>query len=672
MTPNSQVDASYWRQGLWLGLAWGVVEVGILGGVPRVPLGPALLEIAMSGVIWACLGGLLGRVLRRVTWLGTGTGAVVLVGLFFAFSVNLLIHPFLLAGVNLLSPVGLVYALVFTAIMLFPAGFIAARATGPRHVPPVLLILTALAMAVVFVVGRAYLVTWPPTLGRVWAAIGVALMSEILVLTAITRAQARTGTGRTLLGGMVAALLLVAMVGPVPALLAYRSRPEPGKATAPNDSPPVILISLDTLRPDHLSAFGYFRETSPNLDRFLAASRLFPRTYSTAPWTYPSHASAFTGLYPRAHGAHYSPGGKAGELPRPFDSRATTLAETFRDRGYITAAISSNRLAVSPELGLDRGFQEVRATRRIPDRPVPLNYVRSTARLLRTHWLWRFTRSHHDATEMTNRAVAWIEDHEKEPFFLFLNYLDPHAPYTPPARFLPGYENLSPRERLALQFRHAPKKDSSIVSYDGEIRYMDSELDRLFATLESTGLMDRAVIVVFSDHGEFFGELGLNGHGRDVHEAVLRVLLAVRSPGGAHAGTDSTLASLTDIPSLIEDSLTGRVPQTTWGDSPRVAGEKYLNQRDMRRAPRFQGSPRLVAVRWGDFKLIDHTTHSLFNVREDPLEKVDLARTHPDVAMRLREYLITWEEQVETPLVESLDVRNEKLREVLRGLGYMQ
>ncbi len=286
----------------------------------------------------------------------------------------------------------------------------------------------------------------------------------------------------------------------------------------------VVLVVIDTLRADHLSSYGYERETSPILDAFAAENLRFEYAMATAPWTPPSVASIFTGLYPTAHGvirhAKKDRVAEARKRAAVLDDRFVTLAEALRNRGYRTVGITGNAW-VADYLGFAQGFDD-------------------------------FSTLDYEPANVVNRyAFAALEPlaAADQPFFLYVHYMDPHTPYKPPA----GHRGLF-REPLR-QAAHDEQQRNRIDLYDGEIHYLDSEIGRLFERLRELRLYDEAVIVVVSDHGEQFKEHGKTGHGHNVFNYQIHVPLLLKAPRRSARVAD--VVSTCDIyPTLLELTAT--------------------------------------------------------------------------------------------------------------------
>jgi len=305
-------------------------------------------------------------------------------------------------------------------------------------------------------------------------------------------------------------------------------------ACTQSQRPNVVLITLDTTRADHLGPYGYAEARTPNLDRFAAGAVFYEHAYATSSWTLPSHASILTGLLPMQHGAQAAPGDPVGRLNygvRPLSERFTTLAERFREAGYRTGAVVGGP-ALGRELGVAQGFEIY-----VDDLEGPKEILLGKR-----------------ADEVANGAIAIAEQFGSDPFFLFVNFFDPHAPYRPPPPDDRGVPDVAdsplPRELIMRLLSHDPAKPVSefadwerqaiadmIVGYDAEIAYMDRHLGRLIDTLEAAPRAAETLVAITSDHGDSFGEHNYVSHGGHLYEHNIRVPLMLRLPGGEQAGT---------------------------------------------------------------------------------------------------------------------------------------
>ncbi|MEJ2086308.1 MAG: sulfatase, partial [Acidobacteriota bacterium] len=315
-----------------------------------------------------------------------------------------------------------------------------------------------------------------------------------------------------------------------------------------NQHPNVVVVSIDTLRADHLSLYGYDRETSPNLDRWASENAVvFEKAVAQAPSTLPSHTSMFTGLDAFRHGANHD--------PAPISLE--TLAEALRRSGYRTLAQTGGGY-MHPAYGFDQGFDVYR------------------------YWLWGYKRLDEFGSGLTT-VRGWLDSHGDRPFFLFFHTYEVHAPYR--AR-QPFFERLTgrsaaPDELLWMTARPATAEegfrptrgldyrygspdpaasssrrgsaDEAIDLYDSSIAYVDSGLARIFELLERPPLADNTLVVITSDHGESFGEHDLAGHGY-LYDDNLLVPLIVAFPGRQFAGrrVAKQVRSIDILPTLLD------------------------------------------------------------------------------------------------------------------------
>ncbi len=387
--------------------------------------------------------------------------------------------------------------------------------------------------------------------------------------------------------------------------------------------PDVVLIVVDTLRADHLGCYGYWRNTSPQIDSLAEQSIRFERAYSTAPWTKPAVASMLTGLYPSRHGVD--------KMLHVLPQSATPLAELLRENGYQTAGVVSHSL-LGEKFGFDQGFDR---------------YDESQAR-----------GHHHVSTEEVARlATALIGElrADEKPYFLFVHLFDPHDTYRPhgvgfaakrAGRVAAGQP--SPRLR-----KLEPPLDTQEVQllrdvYDEEIRFTDRGIGEILKALGDDGRSERTLIVLTSDHGEEFMERGWLGHGTSMFDEVLRVPLLIRLPGAERAGsvegdpvsTAGVMATVLDVAGLPASARSGLDVGSLLGPRPRpnpVLGELSYAPRQWRELDE-STEPWLRMLVDGEWKLISDRLSgqvALFDVVADPGETTDLASRMPDRAETL-------------------------------------
>ncbi len=343
----------------------------------------------------------------------------------------------------------------------------------------------------------------------------------------------------------------------------------------------LLLVTLDTTRADHLGAYGYSHVDTPTLDHWAATGVRFERAITPAPLTLPSHVSLFTGLLPPSHGVHVN-----GQDALPPE--AVTLAERLRESGYATSA-AIGAFVLDERFGLAQGFEHY-------DDDLSGGVQPS-----------RFGYSQRDAKAVTDSALAILR-RARRPFFLWVHYFDPHAPYAAPD---------GPAHR-----------GRSVTPYDDEIGYVDSQLARIAEFLGKSGADAHTLIVATADHGEGLWEHGEVTHGLFVYDSTLRVPLIIRFPDRRAAGKRvEQPVSLVDVaPSLLAwlglpaaDGLDGRVLPLA---DPPAPEERALYFENDGPAQIF-GWSRLWGIVSGDWKIVRAPRSELFDLRKDPYEMRD-------------------------------------------------
>ncbi|MGQ0552033.1 MAG: sulfatase-like hydrolase/transferase [Planctomycetota bacterium] len=358
--------------------------------------------------------------------------------------------------------------------------------------------------------------------------------------------------------GRVAGVVAVLVLGTVVLRLA-------ACGPARGDDLTIVVISLDTTRPDHLSAYGYPRPTSPNLARLAAEGAVFSNARSVSSWTLPTHMSLFTGLPAAVH-----------EVVVDFhvlDSARPTLGEIFQANDYRTFGVFSAPY-VHGHYGFDRGmdFYE-RATQDPMIFDVPPDRMRAE---LGT----REARSHTEVTSkrVVDRAITLLRTSRRERNLLFLHFFDPHYDYRPPQDLrrnfaLPGYSGPVTGQAVTSVTRQ-PLGDLDrrqlLALYDAELAFVDQQIGRLLDELKASGRLDRTLIVVTGDHGEEFFERGRFGHRAGLMDEVLRIPLIVWAPGRVPAGLEiADDVALYDVLPTLLDYAGLSAPEALYGRSLR-------------------------------------------------------------------------------------------------------
>jgi arylsulfatase A-like enzyme/Tfp pilus assembly protein PilF len=414
------------------------------------------------------------------------------------------------------------------------------------------------------------------------------------------------GSARTII--TVGALFLV-LAAPHPALWAQPS------AVA---QPDVFLITLDTLRADHVACYGYKDVETPTLDALAADGIRFTRAYTHSPITNTSHTSILTGLLPSVHGVT--------DFAVPLAPSHVTWAELLKKKGYQTAAFIGAIILDSSSLspGLDRGFDF---------------YDNFPAK---TETKERWGRVERRAMDVVQHAESWLEKHPNGPRFMWVHMYDPHDPYEAPSPFGEKYA------------KHP---------YDGEVAYTDSAVGHLIAALKKSGAYQNSIIVVVGDHGEGLGEHGEETHGLFLYDSTLHVPLIIKAPAAAHHGlvVDSQVRTTDILPTVL--SLTNTQASTEFNgeslvpyfDSASQPVRSLFGETDY---PLRWGWAPLRAVREPNAKLIEAPRPEFYNLQSDPGELKNLySAQSPDVAT-LQTEMSKWKARLPAPAAGSQSTAN--------------
>jgi arylsulfatase A-like enzyme/tetratricopeptide (TPR) repeat protein len=362
----------------------------------------------------------------------------------------------------------------------------------------------------------------------------------------------------------------------------------------------VLLISVDTVRADHLPPHGYTRIDTPAISRLAREGVRFSAAYTPVPLTLPAHSSLLTGLQPFTHSVRDN-GGFYLDPSRP------TLATILKANGFQTAAFVS-AFVLDSRWGLGSGFD-----RYFDDFTVSQADLAAMARVQRP------------GDETWAEARRWLDSHVNGTFFVWLHLFDPHSPYTPPEPY---------------RTRYADRP------YDGEIAYADAIVGRAIDYLDEHRVLDRTLVVFASDHGEGLGDHGEDEHGLLAYDSTLHVALIIRRPGRERAGTTvDRPVSLVDVaPTVL--GLLGIAPSQTFDGtnlSPIVRGTGSLRQDELYAEtyyPRLRYNwSELVTIRDDRYKLIRASRPELYDVRVDPGESQDLAASRAALVSALEQKL---------------------------------
>ena len=425
----------------------------------------------------------------------------------------------------------------------------------------------------------------------------------------------------------------------------------PKESSGPN----LVLISVDTLRADHVSTYGYKKNTSPHIDALAGRGHVFRRAYTCMPTTLPSHLAAFTGLFPWKLGVVRN----GLEVP----AEAVTLAEILQDSGYETAAFVS-AVSLSRKTNINQGFA-------LYDEPPGLE------------------RSGRDTVA---KALKWLKGHPQKPFFLFVHFFEPHTPYRPPKEMRSTWNvpkgNFPPGSCFVGKIdKYTPEViENTIRAYDAEIAEADRAVGTLLNWLNSSPIADSTHYIFISDHGESLDELlqrygYLFDHGEFLYHHQLHIPLVIVEAGKDLKTQDHhEPVSIMDVMPTALNLLDIEVPAGIDGRSllP-LTGSTGRNTPLLARRRSFLGNTQkllsgeafsLIDDQW-HFISSDGTGNELYDLAEDPLEKKNLLSQQTKVAEQMREFLRQIKKGEEASKSEAPSVQDTKQLRQLRSLGYM-
>jgi arylsulfatase A-like enzyme len=470
--------------------------------------------------------------------------------------------------------------------------------------------------------------------------------------------------------------------------------PEAASAPAAGDlaHPNVVIAVLDTVRADHQSIYGYDKDTTPNMKKLAQDSVVYKEAIAPSDMTLSSHASLFTGLYAGWHGAHCAP--PEAVYGRELVAGVSTLAELLSAKGYATLASAAN-LYLRAEFGLQRGFDTFRLSRPVPVLGADENWymLRNTVRRGLALFVdtAQFDRLYLESEAINREFFHLVSGRTAgKPFFGFLNYMDAHFPYVPPApydRLFPGKNARMTQEKLQdIQGKVIDGQDMSDADlahctsqYDGGIAYMDAQIGHLVDWLKERGLYDNTMIVITNDHGEAFGEKHLVMHGNSTYQNLIHVGLLIKYPKGAQKGVVESPVSLIDVAPTVLSVAGLDIPKN-------VQGRNLLDPSAMEPREIFSESyacpvmqPKdctgictsKAAFTWPN-KLITSSTgrYEVYDLAQDPNENKNLGG-HTDLGRKLGMELSHWVHAMPVQAQQQLKLDSEGLRR-LKSLGYVQ
>jgi arylsulfatase A-like enzyme/Flp pilus assembly protein TadD len=400
-----------------------------------------------------------------------------------------------------------------------------------------------------------------------------------------------------------------------------------------DDRPNLLLITMDTTRADHLGSYGYNSARTPALDKLARSGVKFNRFFANVPLTLPSHTTMMTGLYPPEHGCRVNGEHKLGE-------EITTMGEVFSRNGYRTGAFVA-AFVLDSQFGLDRGFDTYN------DYDVP-----TSNDIYDDNAMYRYRR----ADRVADAALEWLDEQTGGPFFCWVHFFDPHHPY---------------------YFRPADGRGIE-DSYNQEIAFMDTQINRLIGFLKDRGLDKKTTVIAVGDHGEGLGDHGEDEHGLLLYNPVVRVPLIIstheESLFSEQKDIDLLLSTVDLFPSILEifgweppDGISGQsFAEVLQGILP-TGREVYLETEFP--FTEYGWNP-LASLISGNWKYISAPREELYNLENDPAEIINLAEVDRGRTRRLKDRLTELKEKMN--IVEATDAElDEKSRLALESLGYL-
>ncbi len=426
----------------------------------------------------------------------------------------------------------------------------------------------------------------------------------------------------------------------------------------------IVLITIDTLRADHLSCYGYERETSPNIDKVAEEGILFKNVIAPSSWTSPSMVSLFTSTYPINHGVvsgigyHWNP-----TQQEVFSSSLTTLTETLKSCGYTTFGVTSN-LHLSRQFGFARGFDNFEC----------LPFL--------------------SALDVNKSVLQWEEEiKSSNKYFLWIHYFDPHFPYTGRRPWIENYINLtatfkphfhtanfSQLVELIPELKADHQALSNLIAcYDSEINYVDSHLGEIIKKFD---LEKNTLLIITSDHGEEFLDHGYLGHGSNLHQETINIPLVVKMPSNSRMEIIERHVNLVDIMPSILGILNINFPEQLVGQSLwekddllfwfkktlSVDGAQNYNYSE---TAGNNGLKTIITPQWKYIFDYNKQTEQLYNIKSDPLELNNLSDKEAKQRNKLKENLFKWVTSSKhySPKKQSFNLSKEDRRK-FEALGY--
>lgn len=418
--------------------------------------------------------------------------------------------------------------------------------------------------------------------------------------------------------------------------------------------PNVILIVIDTLRADHLGCYGYARNTTPNIDKLANESILFKNIIAPSPWTCPSIGALFTSRYPASLGIT--------EASINISDKFVLLSEVFKEHNYKTHGIISS-VYISSKYGYAQGFDSYDEENAKGEQDI-------------------------SSPSITQKAISFIEQNRSNKFFLFLHWFDPHYSYMLHEKYNyypdyngPIYSGMNINE---LWFK-APYMSANDIThikalYDSEITFTDEYIGTFINRLKALGLYDDTLIILTADHGEEFSERGdyYIGHTRKLFQEMIHVPLIIKLPGENKGKIINEPIGLIDLMPIIIRYANLKIPAEYKFDGIVININDVNTFRNKKIISETRWNLNFQSLIWGDWKFIQYPEMSikmLFNLKDDPIELRNLAKTHVDKTNEMETVLKEWNQEIKLESSDNMRMKtifSEEEKAKLKALGYLQ
>lgn len=464
-------------------------------------------------------------------------------------------------------------------------------------------------------------------------------------------------------------------------------------------SPNILLISIDTLRADHLSCYGYNKKTTPNIDKLAGEGTLFRQHYSTGVWTPPGHASMLTGLYVSEHGVY-------GE--NRLSDHIPTIAEKLKEYGYKTAGFINNS-QVGTLVGFDKGHDIfVEVWKGVKSESTVKKIAQGIARRVKEKLGYEDM-----GAKRTNKLFTeWLEKRidKNKAFYAFLHYVEPHNPLNPPRPYKNKY--IKPLKNVDMQKvkkvaqnplicfvedLNVNHEETEVLKslYDGEIAYIDSKIGEVMQMLKENDCYDDTMIIITSDHGEHFGEHNLWSHAASLYNEVLHIPLVIKFPKGMEYIQEvNNYTQLVDIfPTVMEIadinekenrnsgiSLVYRKDKNKFHDCVFAEWEgrvPYFVKSRLNDLPlhvnlnKFTNKMQMIICEKYKYISKSDGQEELYDLSSDIIEHNNLISQYQDIAARMKIKLAEWQSAGNREIVKEQSLMDEETRKNLERLGYM-